>query len=126
MKSLKRMILLMLAVTMVVSILIMPASASTTGENPGKSIWAFYDDSFSKSWELYHSGDSGRAGLTYGFNTFLVHEDYAWATHSTKSHYAAIVTSNGTYSGPTKSAGSTSKIEIAHLAYEIEYFNIFG
>lgn len=126
MKSLKRTFLLMLAIIMVMSILILPASASTTGENSGKSIWAFYDGSFSKSWELYHSGDSGRASLTYGYNTFLVYEDYAWATHSTKSHNAAIVTANGTYSGPTKSAGSTSKIEITHLAYEVEYFNIFG
>lgn len=127
MKSLiKRISLLTLVMVMVMSVLVIPASASTTGENSGVNIWAFYDGSFSASWELYHSGDSGRASLTYGYNTFLVHEDYAWASHSTKDHYAAIVTANGTYTGAAKSAGSTSKIEITHLAYEVEYFNIFG
>lgn len=98
--------------------------ASSTGEGTGK-IWAFYDGDFSNSWELYHSGDSGRANLTYGYNTFLIHEDYAWANHSTKTHHAELATTNGSASGPSKSAGTVSKIEITHLSFENFYFCIF-
>ena len=97
------------------------AFASSTGEGSG-NIWAFYDGSFTSAWELYHSGDSGRANLTYGYNTFLIHEDYAWANHSTKTHYAQLSTTNGTSTGPTKSAGTVSKIEITHLSFENFYF----
>lgn len=97
------------------------AFASSTGETDNK-IWAFYDGDFSSSWELYHSGDSGRASLTYGFNTFLIHEDYAWANHSTKTHYAYLATTNGGAAGPSKGPGSVSKIEITHLSFENFYY----
>ena len=99
-------------------------ASSSTGEESNK-IWAFYDGDFSSSWELYHSGDSGHASLTYGFNTFLIHEDYAWANHSTKTHHAYLATTNASAPGPSKGPGSVSKNEITHLSYENFYFCMY-
>lgn len=117
-------ILTLVLVVTIFSSMAVPAFASTTGETEGK-VWAFYDGDFDSAWELYVSGDSGRASLTYGYNTFLIHEDYAWASHSTKEHNAEIITTNGTYTGPTKAAGKVSKKEIMHLAFEVFYFNFY-
>ena len=100
------------------------ASASGSGEGAG-GIWAIYDGSFSKAWQLYHSGDSGRASLTYGYNTFAVHEDYAWANHSTKKHRAAVARNNQTYKGTEKVAGTVSKKEIPHMTPEVAYYCFF-
>ncbi|MDR0489414.1 MAG: hypothetical protein LBG99_08510 [Propionibacteriaceae bacterium] len=71
---------------------------------------------FTSAWQLYTSGDSNRAALTYGFNTTAIHEDYAWANHSTLTHYASLKNGKGTYAGPTKSVTAVSKIEITHTA----------
>lgn len=76
---------------------------------------------FPKAWELHASGDSGRASLTYGYNTFLINEDYAWANHSTKKHYASLTNGNGGFSGPNKSKGSVSKIEVRHSGSTVTY-----
>lgn len=113
---------LMLIVT-AFSAIAVPAQASATGESSGQ-IWAFYDSSFSNAWELYHSGDSGRASLTYGYNTWMVHEDYAWAKHSTNSHYANIGNPQS-HSGSVKPSGAVSKIEVAHVNPEVIYFCMF-
>lgn len=109
---------------LLVSAMAVPALASSEGEGSGQ-LWAFYDGSFSRSWEYYHSGDGGRANLTYGYNTWMVHEDYAWANHSNNTHKGMIVTTNGTYNGPNKGASSVSKIEIPHMTWENFYYNIY-
>lgn len=113
---------LVLIVT-IFSVMAVPAIASSTGESSGQ-IWAFYDSSFSSAWELYHSGDSGRASLTYGYNTWMIHEDYAWANHSTNSHKANIGNPQS-HSGPVKPAGAVSKIEVTHVNPEVFYFCMF-
>lgn len=81
---------------------------------------------FSSSWERYTSGDSNRASLTYGFNTFLINEDYAWANHSMASHNAYVSNAKGGFAGPTKSAGSVSKIEVTHKGTSIHYMNHYS
>ncbi|MDE6313412.1 MAG: hypothetical protein K2M46_07280 [Lachnospiraceae bacterium] len=81
-----------------------------------------YSGSFSKAWERYASEDSGKAGLTYGFNTFAFNEDYAWAKHNTQSHYAALKNGSGWHTGSGKKAGSTSKIEVIHKGTSISYY----
>lgn len=78
----------------------LPANAST--------VKATYKGSFSKAWELYKSGDNGKANLTYGFNTAFINEDYAWAKHSTKSHFASLKNGKGFFPGPTKAAKVTN------------------
>lgn len=123
----KKMLACMLCLSVVMAAILAcgaTALASSTGQG-SNNIWAFYDGQFSKDWELYHSGDSGRANLTYGYNTFLIHEDYAWANHSTKTHHAHLGTRRGDYNGPNKPAGSVSKIEITHLSFENFYFCVY-
>ena len=62
---------------------------------------ARYDGSFAKAWELTKTwaGDPvfnlNDAFLTYGYNTFLINEDYAWAENTAVSHYAEIKNDNG-------------------------------
>lgn len=78
-------------------------------------------NNFSKAWELYASGDSDRASLTYGYNTFLVNEDYAWAYHSTKNHHASLTNGTASFAGPNKGKGSVSKIEVKHSGSTVTY-----
>lgn len=81
-----------------------------------------YNGSFESAWERYASTEDGEGNLTYGYNTWAVHEDYAWASHDTKSHYAAIYNDKGWHTGPGKAAGSTSKIEVTHNGTSINYY----
>lgn len=78
-------------------------------------------NNFSKAWELYASGDSGRASLTYGYNTLLINEDYAYANHSTKNHHASLTNGRGGFTGPNKSKGNLSKIEVRHSGSTVTY-----
>lgn len=78
-------------------------------------------NSFTSSWELYVTGDSGRANLTYGYNTWIIKEDYAWANHSTKSHFASLTNGKGSFSGPNKKKKSLSKIEVTHSGSSVTY-----
>lgn len=86
------------------------------------SISRSYSGSFAKAWERYASSGNGQANLTYGYNTFLINEDYAWAKHNTKSHYAAIKNGKGWHTGSGKAAGKTSKIEVTHKGSTVSYF----
>lgn len=97
-----------------ISTIAVPANASSVSKS--------YSGSFSSAWERYATGDSGKASLTYGYNTFLINEDYAWAKHNTKSHYAALYNGSGWHTGSGKSAGSTSKIEVTHKGSSIKYY----
>lgn len=87
-----------------------------------KPLCATYTGSFKDAWERYASEDSGRAGLTYGYNTWLTKEDYAWAKHNTKSHYAALNNGSGWHTGRGKKKGQTSKIEVKHKGSKISYY----
>lgn len=87
-----------------------------------QSLSKTYSGSFSKAWERYASGDNGKANLTYGYNTWAINEDYAWAKHNTKSHYAALKNGSGWHTGSGKKAGSTSKIEVTHKGSKISYY----
>ncbi len=109
----------------------MSATASAThytGSN-ANSIYAFYSNSFTNPWRLYHTGDSGRASLTYGYNTFAINEDYAWANHSTKTHHAMVSrvggSSQGAFNGPSRPAGTVAKKEITHMSPEVFYHCVF-
>lgn len=87
-----------------------------------ESISRTYAASFEKAWERYASSADGKANLTYGFNTRLINEDYAWAKHSKKSHYAAIKNDKGWHTGSGKAAGKTSKIEVTHKGTSVTYY----
>lgn len=76
---------------------------------------------FTTAWRAYTSADDGNGLLTYGFNTFLIDEDYAWGDHETKIHVASLRNDNGWHAGPICFAGYTSKIEVTHSGNSIYY-----
>lgn len=78
--------------------------------------------SFDEPWERYLSGDNGKASLKYGYNEFAFNEDYAWATHATKNHYASIYNGNGWHTGSNKGANGVSKIEVRHKGSSVSYY----
>ena len=106
------------AIAMCAMIAVSCCSISASAASVNKT----YKGSFSKAWERYASGDNGKANLTYGFNTFLINEDYAWAKHSTKSHYAALKNGKGWHTASAKSAGKTSKVEVTHKGSSVSYY----
>ncbi|SET56154.1 mediterrocin family bacteriocin [[Clostridium] polysaccharolyticum] len=79
--------------------------------------------SFSKPWERYKSGDNDNAELTYGYNTWAIDEDYAWAKHNTKSHYASLKNGTGWHTGSGKGAGSLSRVDVTHSGSSVSYYN---
>lgn len=76
--------------------------------------------SFDDDWQLYYE-DSWLTGngnwipmsITYGYNTFLINEDYCWADCDEAVHWAVLY--NGeSHEGIFALAGHTSKIEVTH------------
>ncbi|MDR1018252.1 MAG: hypothetical protein LBM02_06075 [Lachnospiraceae bacterium] len=86
------------------------------------SVTATYKGAFSKAWQRYKTGDSGRALVTYGYNTAFINEDYAWAKHSTKTHYSSLRNGKDIFTGSRKGAGKTSKIEVRHCGASTMYY----
>lgn len=78
---------------------------------------------FSTDWQESAVGDDGYAALTYGYNTFLINEDYAWAYHSQKEHSAEVGNARGAFGSEKKAAGKEAKIEVAHSGTSIQYQN---
>lgn len=77
---------------------------------------------FSKAWETttYFNGSSK---LVYGYNTFLINEDYS---HSNKKYSQAYLTNaNGTFKGKAAFTTSWSKIEVTHAGNNIIYGVIY-
>lgn len=105
-----------IAICIIMTVLCCSISASAA------SVHKTYKGSFSRAWERYASGDKGKASLTYGFDTFLINEDYAWAKHSTKSHYAAIKNGKGWHTATAKSAKKVSKVEVMHRGCTVSYY----
>lgn len=65
----------------------------------------------------------GDAKLTYGFNTVLINEDYAWAYHTKREHSAEVGNAKGAYTSGKKKAGKVAKIEVRHSGSSIQYQN---
>lgn len=60
--------------------------------------------------------------LTYGFNTFLIDEDFAYAYSDGGYHYSRIVRSiNDVVDGPKKYANYWSDLEIKHKTKTVTY-----
>lgn len=65
----------------------------------------------------------GPATLLYGYNTFLINEDYSWAYHTTNKHSAIVKNSNGAFMSSKKDPGKEAKMEVTHSGSFIEYQN---
>jgi len=62
--------------------------------------------------------------LDYGFNTFLINEDVAYAYSDGSIHCARIRNGNGTKSGSFVVARETSNLEIQHSGTTVDYYSI--
>ncbi len=82
---------------------------------------------FSSSWNesktITYSGAT--CVLTYGFNTTLINEDYAYAYTNGDIHRSRIVNGNGTHNGPWKAANVWSDKEVVHSGNSITYRHIW-
>ncbi len=83
---------------------------------------------FSKDWsETKTKTYNGyKCVLTYGFNTFLINEDTAYAYTDGNFHFARIVNGNGTHEDNYKSANVWSEIEVTHKGSSVTYKNMWG
>lgn len=73
---------------------------------------------FSTAWEetAYFNGTSK---LVYGYNTYLINEDYS---HSNEKYSVAYVkNANGTFKGKAALTTTWSKIEVTHAGTSITY-----
>lgn len=80
---------------------------------------------FKKAWELSVTSDNKKGVLTYGYNTVAINEDYSYAYHSSKKHYAYVKNGKGSFSGSNVGKGKWSKIEVAHKGNSITYGNSY-
>ena len=82
--------------------------------------------SFSSSWQLTASLYSGGQNyLTYGYDTTLIHEDYAYAYSDGWQHRSKVQNDRGSFKGPIKSAtDGWSDIEVTHKGSTIYYWNL--
>lgn len=66
------------------------------------------------------SGSNG-SKLQYGYNTFLINEDKAYAYHPSASHYAKIKNGNGVHTSRSSFGGQWSKLEVVHSGQTVVY-----
>ena len=72
--------------------------------------------SFAQRWQapILYSSDR-HSWLIYGYDTTLIHEDYAYADSIGYIHRSKLVNGKGTFSGPKKAAtDGRSDLEITH------------
>lgn len=73
---------------------------------------------FTSSWEA-SQGDSS-FGFRYGFDTYLIDEDFCYSIYS-KSHTAAISNGNGGHETGYVAGGSWAKLEVRHSGSAVWY-----
>jgi len=99
---------IVLLAVLVVGICIFSAKSANAGQIYATSS----GHNFSSSWSVTKS--SGNNYLVYGYNTAYIDEDFAWAYHESKSHYASVYNGNGWHHSREKSGGNIAKIEVTH------------
>lgn len=80
---------------------------------------------FSSSWSATKSSDNNRHHLTYGFDTTLINEDFAYANSISYIHRSKIINgnSNGPFYGPWKAANAGySDKEVRHKGSSVKYY----
>lgn len=86
-----------------------------------------YNGSFDEAWEKTYTGSVwgtyGESVLTiiYGFNTFLIDEDYCWA-YADEVHWAELHNGNGHHVGLGATAGKRSRVDVTHSGDEVTYY----
>ena len=109
-----------------------PVATSTTGTvsrvNPkgagGIKGYIYVDNgeqTFKSDWKLTKYGKDSK--LTYGYNTVLINEDFAWAYHSKREHSAIVSNKRRAFMSSKKKKKKTAKIEVRHKGSYIQYQN---
>lgn len=79
-----------------------------------------FSDDWSDSETIYYSGY--KCILNYGYNTFLINEDCAYAFTAGDIHFSVIQNSNGFHYGPPKAVSLWSDKEVMHAGNSVNYF----
>ncbi|WP_084813872.1 hypothetical protein [Desulfitobacterium sp. PCE1] len=106
------------------SFLVFPAAsyAETTLVHASKSGSGYFISNWMESKQASYSGSTEK--LDYGFNTFLINEDIAYAYSNGSRHAAKIVNGNGEHYGPWKWANDWSDLEVRHAGNTVNYYSV--
>ena len=101
MNKIKKLISVMFVVLLLTVSLVIPASAYSyeVRDNGGGSIRGYQNGSettytatvsYASKWQHTATVDGGKGKIKYGFDTYLLNEDYCSTYHSTQSHQATV------------------------------------
>ena len=131
MKKFSKMLLSFLMVSVLLSLLILPASAFDfqVRDIGGGSLRAYLGGSivtgFSRSvsyasgWTHTETVDDGKGKIKYGFETNYINEDYCSTYHSSQSHQAVVKNDNGEVASSAGAGVWTSTVFKRHSAKPI-------
>lgn len=117
-KKLKYTLGLILIFSIVLSISLASFAGAVTRTYSGS-----FSDDWTKSVETNINGSTDV--LTYGFNTFLINEDFAYSLYYGDYHRSKVSNGNGSHYGQQKQAGEWSDIEVRHSGSSITYSSIW-
>lgn len=82
-----------------------------------------YSGQFNEKWEKYVTDTIGGNTIrfTYGFNTFLINEDYVSSYYVGDEHYAKIVNGRGSYASSVVGAREYAEVEVTHNGSKVTY-----
>jgi hypothetical protein len=119
-KTHKRLTMVLIAVALTVTVFSIPViAASPFGNNNGMHGFSSpWDDSV----QGHPVGQTTYGNLAYGFDMFLIDEDYAYAFDVTDSHRSSIQRGSTTVQyGPLKGGNQDSNLEITHTQNTVYY-----
>jgi hypothetical protein len=73
--------------------------------------------SFASDWDAIVATNT--ALLQYGYNTYGINEDFAWAYHNNLPHWAGLKYGTVNNWGPTKAAGAKAVLEKVHATISV-------
>lgn len=91
--------------------LLLPAGSSLAYDSSGQT--------FTKSWQLGDNGTNWE--INFGYNKFLIDEDFTKTLHMTRSHIAKVSNESGTHAD-SDAKGNWAGIEVKHKGSKVYYF----
>ncbi len=127
MKSLRKIVSIMLVVCMIATVSAVSAfayKAEVKDTGSGNLIGVVNDVqtsytsnvSYASDWTHTITVDSGKGKLTYGFETYLVNEDIARTYNSEYSHQAVVKNNNGEEAASANKNAWTATVFLEHSA----------
>ncbi len=97
------------------------AGTVVTQQSADSSGHTFYDDWNDITTKYLAYGQYLR--LEYGYNTWFINEDMAYAYSDSNMHRSAISNGNGFFVGPWVTAREYSDLEVRHKGSFVRYYN---